>query len=347
MHTHAGGDARGVRLEETERRFHRVLYALVRTQALGFELEIARDRLVLQLVDGIVAVECSTDAENVSRQQRPVGHERVVALLGDGHHAHLHGVVGVDVAQVHVDELDAGHDLQLLLHAPAPLYGVFQQHGGIFLGHALVREEQLSKAAERLAHANLVAFVEVAVQAEVLVDQVSEVTLAHFAAELAQAVGDQPVVVRQQVAAHLRHLPAGKVAMDAVEESRVVVEFRRERIEQVGGLQHVSHRVVDVALEDHRRVRVQLVLATRERARRHIVLQDLDRVHVLEVHARHLVEGDAVPVADEAHALHGARTVARVHAPEQVRRGCLATRQQDRVGRYLLVHMALTRAARS
>ena len=125
------------------------------------------------------------------------------------------------------------------------------------------------------------------------------------------------------------------------------MELRRERDQQVARLEHVLHRVVDVALVHHGGVGVELILATCERAGGHVVLEDLNGVHVLEVHARHLIKGDAVPVAHQAHTLHGARAAACVHATEQVCRGGLATGKQNRIRRDLLVHMTLARTARS
>ena len=129
--------------------------------------------------------------------------------------------------------------------------------------------------------------------------------------------------------------------MDTVEEGRIVVKLRRERIKQVRGLKNVLHGVVDVALKDHGGIGVNLVAATRVAAAGHVVLHDLHGVGVLKAHAGDLVERHAIPVTHQAHAIgaHG------VHAAEQVGRGGLPARKQDGVGRDLFVDMALAGTA--
>ena len=147
----------------------------------------------------------------------------------------------------------------------------------------------------------------------------------------------------QQARAHLGNLPARQVIVDAVEEGRIVVKLRRERIKQVRGLKDVLHGVVDVALKDHGGVGVNLVATARIAAARHVILHDLYGVGVLKAHAGDLVERHAIPVPHQAHAVgaHG------VHAAEQVGRRGLAARKQNGVGRDLFVDVALTGAART
>ena len=170
-----------------------------------------------------------------------------------------------------------------------------------------------------------------------------KVLAAHLLAKLRQAIGDQAVMPGQQARAHLGNLPARQVVMDTVEEGRIVVKLRRERIEQVCGLKDVLHGVVDVALKDHRGIGVNLVAATRVTAARHVVLHDLHGVGVLKPHAGDLVERHAIPVPHQAHAVgaHG------VHAAEQVGRRGLAARKQNGVGRDLFVDVTLAGAART
>ncbi len=73
--------------------------------------------------------------------------------------------------------------------------------------------------------------------------------------------------------------------------------------------------------------------------RLHVVLEDLDGRLVVELNARHLVEGDDVPQSDQAHLAAG-------HVVEEVGDGGAAPGHEDRVGRYLTVHEGLPRAAR-
>ena len=205
--------------------------------------------------------------------------------------------------EVDIHEFDAGHDLQLLLDASAPLDGVIEDHLRVVVRHPLVREQKLHKAAERLAHSYLVARVEIAVEPIEIVQMMGVVALAHALAELAQAIGDEPVTLREQVAAHLGHLPAGKVAVDAVEEGRILVELGWERVEQVRRFEHVLHAVVDVSLEHHRRIAVEAFPATGVRAAGHVPFENLYGIHVLEMHTSDLVECHDVPVSNQARAL--------------------------------------------
>ena len=166
----------------------------------------------------------------------------------------------------------------------------------VVLVHGLVGEQQLGQTAKGLAHGDLVTLVKVTVKAEITVDMVRKVLAAHLLAKLRQAVGDQAVMPGQQARAHLGNLPARQVVMDAVEEGRIVVKLRRERIKQVRGLKDVLHGVVDVTLKDHGGIGVDLVAAARIAAARHIVLHDLHGIGILKAQAGDLVERHAVPV---------------------------------------------------
>ena len=183
--------ALGAIFKEAERRLHGVLHVTTRTHALRGELEVAPHGAVLELEDGHLAVVGMAECEHVAGQQRAIGHQGILALLRNGDHTGIHRVVHIHITQVDVDKLNPGHDLELLLYAAAPLDGVLEHHTRVFLGHALVGEQNLGHAAERLAHADLVAAIEVAIQAKVLIEQVRVVALTHLTAELAQAVGDR------------------------------------------------------------------------------------------------------------------------------------------------------------
>ena len=324
-----------------ERGLQRIAHRLVKGHALVLKLALAGNGLVLQLVHGDLAALRPAHAKHVTGQQRPVGNQCVLALLGHAHHVHVLRVVGIHIAQVDVDKLDARHNLELLLYAATALDGVIQQPAHVVLVHGLVGKQQLGQAAKGLAHGDLVTFVKVAVKAEVTVDMVRKVLAAHLFAKLRQAVGDQAIMPGQQARAHLGNLPARQVIVDTVEESRIVVKLRWERIKQVRSLKDVLHGVVDVALKDHGGIGVNLVAAARIAAARHVVLHDLHGIGVLKAHAGDLVERHAIPVAHQAHAIgaHG------VHAAEQVSRGGLAAREQDGVGRDLFVNVALAGAA--
>ena len=70
-----------------------------------------------------------------------------------------------------------------------------------------------------------------------------------LAPALGQEVADQAEVVGEQIAADLRHVPAGQVGVDAVHERGVVAHLGRQRAEQVADPLLVLHVHVEVA--DH------------------------------------------------------------------------------------------------
>ena len=279
----------------------------------------------------------------MARQQRTVGNQRVLALLRHLHHVYVLRIVGIHVAQVDIDKLHARHDLELFLYATATLDRVVEQPLDVVFIHGLVGEQQLGQTAKGLAHGNLVTLVEIAVEPKEAVDKMRVVATAHLLAKLRQTIGNKAVVPRKQARAHLGDLPSGQRVVDAVEERRVVVELRWERVKEVCGLEHVLHRIVDIALEHHRGIGVDLIAAARVAAACHVILHDLHGIGVAKAHAGDLVKRHAIPMAHQAHAVgtHG------VHAAKEVCRGGLATREQNRVGRDLLVDMALARTART
>ena len=84
-------------LELLERGVHGVVDRLVVADALGAELHLACNRLVLELVDGGLVAHRHADGEDVARRERRVGDEGVVGLLRHGYDHGLGGVLGVDV----------------------------------------------------------------------------------------------------------------------------------------------------------------------------------------------------------------------------------------------------------
>ena len=154
------------------------------------KLALAGDSLVLQLVHGNLAALRPAHAKHVTGQQRAIGNQRILGLLRHAHHVHVLRIVGIHIAQVDIDKLDARHNLELLLYATTALDGIVQQPADVVLVHSLIGEQQLGQAAKGLAHGNLVALVKVAVKAEVTVDMMRKVLAAHLLAKLRQAVGD-------------------------------------------------------------------------------------------------------------------------------------------------------------
>ena len=172
---------------------------------------------------------------------------------------------------------------------------------------------------------------------EVVIQRIAVLLLSQLPYELGQIVRDEAVVISKVFRTELRDLPAGDIAVHAVEEGRIGTHLRRERIKQAAGLQQDIHALVDVAHEHHRSAGGLFFLATGKGTGGHVVFHDLDAIFILEIDARHLVEGNAIPQADEADSLPA-------HVVEQVGHGCLAAGDEDAVGRDFLVQMALAGA---
>jgi hypothetical protein len=110
--------------------------------------------------------------------------------------------------------------------------------------------QDLQEGADRLLDALLVAALDGLAQADALADLLVAVAVLELVVEcLGQVVGDEAVAVGQELAAVLRHLPAGQVAGEAVHDRQV--ELGRQRLEQVvlGGVDHLLDRQIDVADE--------------------------------------------------------------------------------------------------
>ena len=126
---HAAGHARRAQgLEQLERGVERVAHGTHRCRCpRGLNLPSPITALFSSLYTANLAAKRLAHAEHLARHQRPVGNKRAVRLLGHADHLRLGRVLRIQIPQVHVDELHAGHDLELLLHAAAPLDGVLQQ----------------------------------------------------------------------------------------------------------------------------------------------------------------------------------------------------------------------------
>ena len=105
--------------------------------------------------------------------------------------------------------------------------------------------------------------------------------------------------------------------MEPVKKGRIDHGLREWR-QQVAGLHHGLHRLVDVAHKHHGSTGVDGLAPTAEGAGSHVVLHDLHAVVVFEADARHFVKSHHIPQADQAH-------LACAHVVEQVGHRGLAT----------------------
>ena len=172
---------------------------------------------------------------------------------------------------------------------------------------------------------------------EIVIQRIAILLLPQFPYELSQIVRDEAVVISKVFRTELRDLPAGDIAVHAVEEGRIGTHLRRERIKQAAGLQQNVHALVDVTDEHHRGTGGLFFLATSEGAGGHVVFHNLNAVFIFEVDACHLVESHAVPQPDEADRLPS-------HVVEQVGHSRLAAGNEDTVWRDFLIQMALAGA---
>ena len=138
----------------------------------------------------------------------------------------------------------------------------------------------------------------------------------------------------------LRDLPAGNIAMHTVKKCRIRTHFGRERVEQAGRFEKNVHALIDIADKDHGRCRGFFLLAACKRARRHVVLHDLNTVFVLEVDAGNLIESYTVPQTDQTDSFAS-------HIVKQVRYCGLAAGNQNTVRRDFLIDMRFARTARA
>ena len=140
-------------------------------------------------------------------------------------------------------------------------------------------------------------------------------------------------MVGEELDPHLGDFPAGDVEVDAVEEGHVLTDHVGHGHEQVRRPHHHLDRLVRVAEHGDRGHAGQRVLATGERARLAVGLERRHDLlgHLLEV--GHLVEGDGIPDADQAH-------LAARHVVEEIGDRRRAG-QQDGVGAEFLVGVAL------
>ena len=122
--------------------------------------------------------------------------------------------------------------------------------------------------------------------------------------------------------------------MNTVEE-RGIIKFVGQFAKQIRVLEHVGHGVLGVADKDHGGLCAQRLHTPREGFIGHVVFHDVDQglVHPLLL-AGKLVEGDTIPVADQANLTGGV-----VH--EQLGNRNFSAGDENTVGRELGVNMGL------
>jgi len=115
-----------------------------------------------------------------------------------------------------------------------------------------------------------------------------------------QVIDDETVGIPEHPGLHTGHFPPRQVAVEPVEECAVVADPGRERAEQVRCPERDLDIQVEVALEDHRGVGSDRLLAPRVGPRLHVVLEDLEGLRVTHpIKPGNLVESDHVPLADQ------------------------------------------------
>ena len=280
------------------------------------------------------------DARRVDRTgcQRVGGDEVASALLGHSDELLLAGLLQ-RVAEGRVVVLEGAHLLELLLHAAAAFERELENLGELVLRYLAMREEDLHHPRHRLTHSLAVAGVEVRAHGEVAVDDLGEVVLAHLAERFGEVVDNEPVVVREEVVAHLRDFPSREIEMHAVYKCHVISNDVWHWREQVAGLYHHIDGLVGIAEHCDARVAGDGLLPALESARLAVGFHRRDDLlgHLLKI--RDLVEAYDIP--DLHHAL-----LAAVHVPEEVGDGG-ASRQQRGVRRNFLDDVALAGAARA
>ena len=104
-------------------------------------------------------------------------------------------------------------------------------------------------------------------------------------------------------------------------------------------LQETLDAIIDITDVNDRGICVDHVATTCKGAGSHIVFQNLDGIHITEVHTGNFVKGNAIPVTHQTYTM-SAQII------EEVGSGGLSTAHQNGIGRNFLVDMRFTGAAR-
>ena len=254
-------------------------------------------------------------------------------------HADNHFIsIVIAIPQIRIGKFDPCHDLELLLHPPAALDGIFQKPFQFIARYVFIREQQLDKSGHGFTHSNFIAFIEFSIQMEIFIEHMRKIHAPHSPGVFGQTVGDQTVFFRQQFRTHLGNFPARQIVMNSVEKGAVIVKFRWKRAEKMCDLEQILNGIVDVSHEYHGGIRVDHIPSTGKGTGGHVVLHDLDGVLIAEMHSCHFVEGNAVPVTDQTYAPGG-------HGIEQIRRGGLTAAHQNGIRGNFFVQVAFACAA--
>ncbi len=227
-----------------------------------------------------------------------------------------------------------------LLLDPAP---AFHRIGHVLLEGRVVRRpvgmEHLEQRGHRLLDALLVATFHGRAEADTLVDLLVAVGVAKLVVErLGQVVGDEAVVVGQEVAAVLGHLPAGQIAGKAVHDRQV--EFLGSGMNRSCSVELTSCSMEWSMLPTKAMLASAMTSTPREKrplAMKSFMIWIVSGSRILM--PGHLVEGDRVPEADQADAPPGV-------VVEERRLAGLPAAHQRGVGRELAEEVGLARAAR-
>ena len=166
--------------------------------------------------------------------------------------------------------------------------------------HFRVWEQELCHPAHGFVHGLDIASAQCAPKVHATLHHRHPAARAHLRPALAQEVAYQPKVIRQvNVWVQLRKIPAGNVGVKAVVECSVVAHFRRQRTQQVPDLLLLQNVHVEVSNHHHATLGTDALLAAREFARRHVALEDVHAVFLVERHAGHFVEAHHVVMADQ------------------------------------------------
>src|SRR5258708_4592632 len=115
------------------------------------------------------------------------------------------------------------------------------------LSYLTVRKENLHETGHSLPDRLAVSGIEVSAHREMSVDNLSEIMFPHIAECFCEVVNDKPVVVCEQLIAHLRNLPAWEIEVQTVDERHIIANNIGHRCEEMAGLNHDVDGLIGVA----------------------------------------------------------------------------------------------------
>ena len=233
------------------------------------------------------------------------------------------------------------HQVKLVADSLPPFEGDFEKFAKLVVRDLAVRVHELEQAGQHFLDASYIPPGDPRLggrgihQLIPALQRSKHVLAPKLVHDLAEVVGDEPIVLGQRAGMDLGNLPAGQIPMEPVDK-RLDLEEVGQRLKQVVILLvRLLGLDVDVADQDDGGERQDFLLAPAELRVLHIALHDRDEgLGIGEVGVGDLVEYDHITAADDADLAGGV-------VDEEAGRGRLAARKNGRVVALVAVDVRL------